>query len=122
MSSSKNSSHILSFATSKCSSSYCYYTTLYYILMSDANFIRMSCSDLFSCALCLFKLKVVLCWLSPAAVRILFTCLSCVKLHSPDVRAFLLMEKREQISDASEDEDEKVCSSLQQFWMMVCLS
>lgn len=112
MSSSKNSSHILSFATSKCSSSYCYYTTLYYILMSDANFIRMSCSDFFSCALCLFKLKVVLCWLSPAAVRMfLFTCLSCVKLHSPDVRAFLLMEKREQISDASEDEDEKVCSS-----------
>lgn len=34
--------------------------------------------------------------------------LASVKLYSPDVRTFLLMDKLQNLSDASEDEDDKV--------------
>lgn len=34
--------------------------------------------------------------------------LASVKLYSPDVRTFLLMDKSQNLSDASEDEDDKV--------------
>lgn len=38
--------------------------------------------------------------------------LASVKLYSPDVRTFLLMDKIQNLSDASEDEDDKVSNWL----------
>lgn len=37
-----------------------------------------------------------------------FNLLVPVTLYSPDVRTFLLMDKKQNFSDASEDEDDKV--------------
>ncbi len=44
-----------------------------------------------------------------------FTTLLYFILYSPDVKAFLLMEKMQNLSDASEDEDDKVSSRLTNF-------
>lgn len=64
----------------------------------------------------------MLCWASLAVSIVpLFICLPRVKFHSPDVRTFLLMEKMEQISDASEDEDEKVSTGFRQLILLILL-
>lgn len=48
------------------------------------------------------------CITADATVRLLCNCLVPLKLYSPDVRTFLLMDKMQNFSDASEDEDDKV--------------
>ena len=55
-------------------------------------------------------MKFLLCHALLAAVTefLLFHFLVDIKLYSPDVRTFLLMDKMQNFSDASEDEDDKV--------------
>lgn len=50
-------------------------------------------------------LSCFICWCYFISI---FNCLVPVKLYSPDVRTFLLMDKMQNFSDASEDEDDKV--------------
>lgn len=54
------------------------------------------------------KVLLFLALLADVTLCLLFNCLGSLKLHRPDVRTFLLMDKMQNFSDASEDEDDKV--------------
>lgn len=51
--------------------------------------------------------NALLCYALFAGVT-LFSLFNVHKLHSPDVKSFLLMDRLQNLSDASEDEDDKV--------------
>lgn len=53
--------------------------------------------------------------MNDVTVFLLFNCLVVLKLYSPDVRTFLLMDKMQNFSDASEDEDDKVSNQSTNF-------